>query len=107
VIASFGSYYPSGLVASLVLVPLTTGYLWAGLAWLPVSLIPWPLLHDLCARAFALFYELIRFSAQFFGQVPGLAFSPSVAPWLAAGAGLLVLLAATALPFTRVKRGAA
>jgi competence protein ComEC len=101
VIARFGSYYPSGLVASLVLVPLTTGYLWAGLAWLPLSILPWPGLHDLCARLFALFYQIIRASADVLSRVPGLTFAPSLAPWLALCAGLAVVLAATILPLKR------
>jgi competence protein ComEC len=102
VIARFGTYYPSGLVASLVLVPLTTGYLWAGLVWIPLSLVPWPLLHDLCAQAFAVFYDAIRFSAQALSRIPGLVFDPSLVPWLVAGAGLAAVLAAAVLP---VKRG--
>jgi competence protein ComEC len=104
VIASFGSYYPSGLVASLVLVPLTTGYLWAGLAWLPLSLVPWPVLHDLVARVFALFYQVIHGCADACARVPGLTFTPAMAPWIAAGAGLAVVLASFVLP---VKRGTA
>ncbi len=104
VIASFGSYYPSGLLASLVLVPLTTGYLWAGLAWLPLSLVPWPMLHDLVARGFALFYQVIHGCVEACAWLPGLTFTPSMAPWIAAGAGLVVALASFALP---LKRGAA
>jgi ComEC/Rec2-related protein len=102
VIARFGSYYPSGLVASLVLVPLTTGYLWAGLAWVPISLVPWPALHDVCAHAFALFYQVIRFFADAFSRIPGFTFTPDLIPWLAAGAGLAVFLAGTVLPLKRV-----
>jgi competence protein ComEC len=101
VIARFGTYYPSGLVASLVLVPLTTGYLWAGLAWIPLSLVPWPALHDACAQIFAVFYQVIRFFADAFSRVPGLTFTPDLVPWLAAGAGLAALLAATVLPLKR------
>jgi len=104
VIARFGSYYPSGLVASLVLVPLTTGYLWAGLAWLPFSIVPWPLLHDFFARAFSVFYEVVRFCADALSRIPGMTFTPSIAPWLAAGAAIVLVLAATVLP---VKRGTA
>ena len=104
VIARFGTYYPSGLVAGLVLVPLTTGYLWAGLAWIPLSLVPWPLLHDLCAKLFGAFYDVIRFSAHVFAQVPGFVFDPSVVPWLAGGAALAAAAAAAILP---VKRGPA
>jgi competence protein ComEC len=102
VIARFGSYYPSGLVASLVLVPLTTGYLWAGLAWIPISLVPWPALHDACAHAFAVFYQVIRLFADAFSRIPGFTFTPDLIPWLAAGAGLAVILAGTVLPLKRV-----
>src|SRR5208337_2460121 len=72
VISRFGSYYPSGLVASLLLVPLTTGYLWAGLAWLLLSLVPWPFLHTLVAQVFALFYQVIHACADALARVPGL-----------------------------------
>ena len=98
VIGAFGAWYPSGLLAALVLVPLTTGFLWAGLAWLPLSLVPWTALHSACAAAFGLFYRVIQFCAQTFSLVPGIAFPHAVLPWLAAGTGLAVLLAATALP---------
>ena len=101
VIARFGTYYPSGLAAGLILVPLTTGYLWAGLAWIPLSLVPWPLLHDACARGFAVFYQVISSSAEMLSRVPGLVFEPSLVPWLAAGAGVAVVLAATVLPLKR------
>jgi competence protein ComEC len=98
VIARFGTYYPSGLVASLLLVPLTTGYLWAGLAWIPLSLVPWPALHDLCAQVFAVFYQVIRLCADAFSRLPGFTFTPDLVPWLSAAAGLVAILAATVLP---------
>ena len=101
VVLRFGSWYPSGLFAGLLLVPLTTAYLWAGLAWLPLSLVPWTLLHDVCAWAFGLFYDVIRACAVTFARIPGLSFPPSAVPWLAAGTGLAVLLAATMLPLKR------
>ena len=108
VIARFGTYYPSGLVASLVLVPLTTGYLWAGLAWIPLSLVPWPLLHDMCATLFGVFYEVIRACAHALSRVPGLVFDPAAVPWLPGGAALAAALAATVLPVKRgMKRGPA
>ena len=104
VIARFGSWYPSGLIAGIILVPMTTAYLWAGLAWLPISLVPWSLLHDACARAFALFYDVVRTCVVTFARIPGFSFSPSMVPWLAAGTALAVLIAATVLP---LKRGCA
>jgi hypothetical protein len=70
--------------------------------WIPLSLVPWPLLHDLCAQAFAVFYDAIRFSAQALSRIPGLVFDPSLVPWLVAGTGLAAVLAAAVLP---VKRG--
>jgi len=101
VIGRFASWYPSGLLAGIVLVPLTTAYLWAGLAWLPLSLLPWSPLHDVCARTFGLFYDVIRACAVTLARIPGLSFSPSLVPWLAAGTGLAVLVAATVLPLKR------
>jgi competence protein ComEC len=104
VVAQFGVYYPSGLAASLILVPLTTGYLWAGLAWLPLSVIPWPFLHDACARGFALLYRIIEGSARLLARLPGVSFHPAVAPWISSGALALLLCMALLLP---LRRGAA
>jgi ComEC/Rec2-related protein len=99
VIGTFGAWYPSGLIANLVLVPLITGYLWAGLAWIPLSVLPWPGLHAACSAAFGAFYHVIHASADLFALVPGFEFSPASLPWLAAGIGLAVTLAATLLPW--------
>lgn len=82
VAATFGSYYPSGLVASLILVPLTTVFLWAGLAWLPLYLVPWPLLHDVCARVFSILYSAIEWSAEVLARVPGITITPALVPWV-------------------------
>ncbi len=71
IILQFGAYYPSGIAAGLLLVPLTTGLLWAGLAWLPLSVIPWPFLHDLCAQLFSLLYRIIEGCASAFARYPG------------------------------------
>jgi len=98
VIAAFGSWYPSGILASLVLVPLTTAYLWAGLAWLPISLVPWTALHDVVSAAFAVFYRVISTAADAFARIPGIVFPQPAIPWLAVGAGLAVAAAATVLP---------
>jgi ComEC/Rec2-related protein len=101
VIGRFGAWYPSGLLANLVLVPLTTGYLWAGLAWLPLSTLPWPALHQGCAAVFDVFYRVIHSSADLFARFPGLVFPPASLPWLAAGTGLAAALASTLLPWKR------
>lgn len=79
IVGQFGAYYPSGIIAGLILVPLTTGFLWAGLVWLPLSVIPWPVLHSLCARGFAMFYDMIKGTAGFFSGFPAVVFAPSSA----------------------------
>ena len=82
VAATFGSYYPSGLVASLVLVPLTTAFLWAGLAWLPLYLVPWQILHDTCAQLFSVLYAAIQWSAEALARLPGITVTPVRVPWV-------------------------
>jgi|GEM_PF-2705403 len=82
VAVAFGSYYPSGLVASLILVPLTTGFLWAGLAWLPLYLVPWQMLHDMCAHLFSVFYNTIEWSAELMARLPGITVAPALVPWV-------------------------
>jgi hypothetical protein len=91
VAATFGSYYPSGLVASLILVPLTTVFLWAGLAWLPLSLVPWQLMHDACARLFSILYNAIEWSTEALARVPGITVTPALVPWVV-GASVAVMI---------------
>ncbi|MGA2614028.1 MAG: ComEC/Rec2 family competence protein [Spirochaetia bacterium] len=81
VAARFGVYYPSGLLAGLILVPLTTAVLWGGLGWLAVFVVPWPFLHDLGAQGFSILYRLIQETAATFGSLPGVSISPQVLPW--------------------------
>jgi competence protein ComEC len=82
VAAAFGSYYPSGLVASLILVPLTTAFLWAGLAWLPLYLVHWQMLHDMCAHLFSVLYNAIDWSAEALARLPGVTVTPALVPWV-------------------------
>jgi competence protein ComEC len=92
-IAQFGAYYPSGLAAGLLLVPLTTAFLWTGLAWLPLSAIPWPALHDACARLFSLFYGTVDACARVFSWIPGITFAgPGKTLAAIFAAGLLLAL---------------
>jgi competence protein ComEC len=92
IIGQFGAYYPSGLAAGLLLVPLTTAYLWAGLAWLPLSAVPWPALGDACAHIFAFLYGIVEGCARAFARIPGLAFG-GAEKTLAVGCAVMVLLA--------------
>lgn len=88
--AQFGVYYPSGLVAGLLLVPLTTAVLWGSLGWLVVFGIPWPLLQHIGAQAFSLLYQVIAWTAWTFARLPGVTIRPDVLPWVLA-ASLLVI----------------
>ncbi len=101
VVAAFGSYYPSGLVASLILVPLTTALLWAGLAWLPISLLPWQLLHDTCVRLFSILYGAIEWSAETLARVPGIMVVPPLVPWVVAASVAVMVLLGGVLPAKR------
>ena len=104
IILQFGTYYPSGLAAGLLLVPLTTAFLWAGLAWLPLSVIPWPALHDVCARFFSLLYGIVDACARAFARIPGITLS-GLANSFAAGCAVALLLAlGVVLPLRRNAR---
>jgi competence protein ComEC len=98
VVSSFGTYYPSGLVAGLFLIPLTTAFLWAGLVWLPVSAVPWLSLHDACARLFTVFYAAIEWCAEGFARLPGVAVSTGLIPWVVGVSVMGMLLLGFLLP---------
>ena len=85
VAVAFGAWYPSGVLAGLLLVPLTTGLLWAGLAWLPLSLIPLQFLKVACARVFAAGYRITQGTADAFARIPGIQFTDQSLRWVAAG----------------------
>jgi hypothetical protein len=76
--------------------------LWAGLAWLPLSVVPWQALHDLCAAAFSVLYKVIDWCAWFFGRLPGIVVGPPLVPWVIAASAAAMLFLAFALP--RVQR---
>ncbi|MGA2481246.1 MAG: ComEC/Rec2 family competence protein, partial [Spirochaetia bacterium] len=98
VFSLFGTWFPSGLAAGLLLVPLTTALLWGGLAWLGLFAIPWPYLHDLCAQGFSLLYTVIERCAEFFGRLPGLSVRPDQLPWIVAGSAVVLVCLCTLLP---------
>jgi competence protein ComEC len=106
VVARFGVYYPSGILAGLVLVPLTTAFLWAGLAWLPLYLVPLPILHDLCARVFSFVYTVIEVSARIMGTIPGLVVGQGALPWTVGIAVAAILGLGIILPSRRPRLAA-
>jgi len=101
IVARFGVFYPSGLVAGLILVPLTTAVLWGALGWLVLFVIPWPLLHDLGARAFSVLYGAIDGTASAFGSLPGIPFAPPSIPWAIALSAALMAFLALMVPVRR------
>ncbi len=101
IIGQFGVYYPSGLIAGLLLVPLTTAFLWAGLAWLPLSVIPWPFLHALVSRLFSILYALVDACAGMFAKLPGVTVDGPARTIAVGGTAALFLFLLAALPFPR------
>ena len=97
----FGIYYPSGLLAGLVLVPLTTVVLWGALAWLVVFAVPWPFLHDLGVQGFSILYRVIAESAAAFGRLPGVPMAATDLPWVIIGWAAFATCLAFLLPFRR------
>jgi competence protein ComEC len=99
VIAAFGAWYPSGIPAGLLLVPLTTVLLWAGVAWLPISALPLPALHEAGSRVLGALYAAVEQVAAFFARAPGVAFPSPAATWAAAAAAVLLAAAMLVLPW--------
>ncbi len=97
VTSAFGVYYPSGLIAGIVLVPLTTAFLWMGLAWLLVSPILGGMLHLASAAVFDGVYRVILGSASTLARLPGVEFPAGAAP-LIGFLSAAVLLAFSLLP---------
>ena len=98
VTSAFGVYYPSGLIAGMILVPMTTGFLWMGLAWLLVSPILGGMLHHASAVLFDGVYRAILGSAATLARLPGVEFPPRAAPFVA------LLSAAVLLSFCLLPR---
>ncbi|RPJ07962.1 MAG: ComEC/Rec2 family competence protein [Spirochaetaceae bacterium] len=71
VFSAFGAWYPSGIVASLFLIPMVTIFFWAGLLLLPISLVPVPAIQFICGFIMDFLYDMIGSVAQFFAQAPG------------------------------------
>jgi ComEC/Rec2-related protein len=102
VLPAFGAWYPSGIIAALLLVPLVSVFLALGLGWLILSplltLLPGSAVQDLCAAGFGLLYRLIEGCAAALAELPGFTVSPPFAGAWAAAGGALALAAAILLP---------
>jgi competence protein ComEC len=101
VVARFGAWFPSGILAGLVLVPLTTAMLWAGLGWILLTLVPLPLLHDAGARGLAILYGAIDQSARVMGRLPGISFTEPFTTAIVVSSAAALLCFAVVLPRRR------
>lgn len=92
VLSAFGVYYSSGIIAGLVLVPLTTVFLWMGLAWLIVSPVFGGAIHQAAAVLFDGVYRCILGTTDLLSRLPAVEFRPEAAPLIACitGAALAV-----------------
>ena len=98
VLASFGAWYPSGILAALPLVPLVTVYLWLGLAWLGLFPLIGRSLIPPAAWLFDGLYRIIAGTNDLFARIPGIFVSPEAAPWWASAAAVVVLALAVFAP---------
>jgi competence protein ComEC len=98
VLLSFGVWYPSGIVAALLLVPLVTVFLWLGLAWLVVFPLAGRLVGAWAAGLFDVVYRAIAGVTGVLARLPGIAVAPEAAPTWAAVAGAAALALALLAP---------
>lgn len=99
VVAEFGTIYPVGLVASLLLIPLTTIFIWSGLLLFVISLIPFTVLLNLAKSILNVEYQLLAGISDFLAQAPG--FTLEWRPWYWPLALLLLTLCALGLPLQK------
>ncbi len=103
VLPSFGAWYPSGILASLILVPLIAVFLSLGLGWLVLSpLLLSPLLRGslvtAVSRLFNGLYRLIDGSASLLARLPGVSAGSSAVAWAVIAAGVAAIAICLPLP---------
>ena len=82
----FGVLRPVGIVASLILTPLTTVFMVGGMAWLALNLIA-PSLSPLLSHPLSLLYQIMERTAFAASKMPGI----KAAPWLVLTLSLLCI----------------
>ncbi len=98
VLLSFGAWYPSGIIAALLLVPLVTVFLWLGLAWLVLFPLAGRLIGAGAAVLFDTLYRAIEGVTGILARGPGVTVAPEAAPVWAAATGAAVLALAVLAP---------
>jgi competence protein ComEC len=80
----FGILRPVGIIASLILTPLTTVFMIGSMAWLVLNLVS-PLLSPLLSHPLSLLYRIMEKTAFFAAKMPGI----KGQPWLVITLSLL------------------
>jgi competence protein ComEC len=93
----FGILRPVGIVASLILTPLTTVFMVGSMAWLALNMLA-PSLSPLLSYPLSLLYRLMERTAFVASKMPGI----KAAPWLVLTLSLLCI--ALILWFERRRR---
>jgi ComEC/Rec2-related protein len=68
----FGKYYPVGIIATPLLLPFITIFLWTGIILLPLTMIPLVGLKTLGIWIMQALYRVILFIVRLFSRFPGL-----------------------------------
>jgi competence protein ComEC len=82
----FGILRPVGIIASLILTPLTTVFMIGSMAWLTLNLVS-PALSPLLSYPLSLLYRLMERSAFYAARMPGI----KGQPWLVISLSLLIM----------------
>ncbi len=70
VIIFFKQVYVPAFLAALILVPLVTAFVWGGMVFLLLSVIPLTPLHQAAATLLSVLYRIIFFVSGFFARIP-------------------------------------
>lgn len=79
---TFGSVYPIGIPASLLLIPLISLFIWLGIIYLMVSWIPVYFVGRVFAVSLHFIYDIISDLTALFSQVPAVTGSGHIILWL-------------------------
>jgi ComEC/Rec2-related protein len=70
VIIFFKQVYVLAFLAALILVPLVTAFVWGGMTFLIISIIPFTPLHQAAAAVLTIVYRIIFSVSGFFAKIP-------------------------------------
>ncbi len=93
VLSEFGLYYPSGILANILLVPLVSFYIWAGLILLALFSLPVSGLDAAGAALMRVLYRAMAVITKTLSSIPALPAVPLVWAVLIGAAGLLIWVA--------------